>query len=74
MTDIAIDPYEATLQRLGRWLIVAGVLVWGIWLVMELTGGQPQLEFFLPLHLTGVIPGSILSRWSAVRRWVKRRS
>jgi hypothetical protein len=61
------------IQRLGRWLILAGVLVWGVWLAVKLFGGEPQVEYFLPAHLSGVIPGSIMSRWGAVKRWLTRR-
>ena len=61
------------IQRLGRWFILAGVLVWGVWLAVKLFGGEPQVEYFLPVHLSGVIPGSIMSRWGAVKRWLDRR-
>ena len=69
VTDIALETREASIQRTGRWMIVAGVLVWGVWLIAKLIGGEPELQYFLPLHLLGVIPGSILSRWSALKRW-----
>ena len=59
----------ATLERIGRWLIVGGVLVWVMWLAVKLAGGRPQLEYFLPIHLAGVVPGAILSRWSVLSRW-----
>ena len=59
----------ATLERIGRRLIFVGVLVWVIWLAVKLAGGRPQLEYFLPIHLAGVIPGAILSRWSVLSRW-----
>jgi hypothetical protein len=59
----------ATLERIGRWLIVLGILVWGVWLVVKIAGGGPQLEYFLPIHLAGVVPGSVLSRWSTLNRW-----
>ena len=59
----------ATLERIGRWLILVGVLVWGVWLVAKLSDGEPQLEYFLPIHLAVVVPGSILSRWSTLSRW-----
>jgi hypothetical protein len=72
VTDIVVDPRGDTFQRLGRWLIVAGILVWGVWLIVKLTGGEPQLEYFLPLHLSGVIPGSIMSRWGSIKGWRKR--
>lgn len=59
----------ATLERIGRWLILAGVLVWGVWLVVKLSDGEPQLGYFLPIHLAVVVPGSVLSRWSTLSRW-----
>jgi hypothetical protein len=67
------DERIAKLQRIGRWLILAGVSVWGVWFVVKLTGGDPQVQYFLPFHLGGVIPGSILSRWRTIRRWFNRR-
>ncbi len=63
----------ARLQRVGRYLIFAGVLVWGVWLAVKLGGGEPNVQYFLPFHLAGVIPGSILSRWGAIQRFLKRR-
>lgn len=70
VTDTVGDSRAANLQRMGRPLIVAGILVWGVWVIVKLTGGDPQLEYFLPFHLLGVIPGSILSRWATVKRWI----
>ncbi len=67
------DERLARIQRRGRWLIFLGVLVWGVWLVVELMGGDPHVRYFLPLHLGGVIPGSIMSRWGAIRRRLNRR-
>ena len=64
----------ARIQKIGRYLILAGVLVWGVWLAVKLSDGEPQVQFFLPFHLGGVIPGSIMSRWGAIRRWLDRRS
>jgi hypothetical protein len=74
VTATASTASRAGLERIGRWMIVAGVLVWGVWLIVKLTGGQPHLEYFLPTHLLGVIPGAIFSRWSKVQRWRNRRS
>ena len=65
---------QATFQRIGRRLIAIGILVWGVWLIAKLSGGDPQLRYFLPVHLLGVIPGAILSRWSSVKQWRNRRS
>ena len=63
----------ARVQRIGRWLILVGVLVWGVWLLVKMTGEDPNLKFFLPFHLSGVIPGAILSRWGSISAWIKRR-
>ena len=62
----------ATLERIGRRLVVLGILVWVVWLAVKLAGGQPRLEYFLPIHLAGVVPGAILSRWSVFSRWSRR--
>ncbi len=59
----------SNLERIGRRLILLGLLVWVVWLVVKFSGGNPPLEYFLPVHLLGVIPGSVLSRWSAISRW-----
>jgi hypothetical protein len=52
-----------TLRKAGRLLIAAGVLVWAVYAVVWLAGGDPDVRQFLPFHLAGVIPGAILSRW-----------
>ena len=76
VTEPAITAADARLTRIqksGRWLILTGVLVWGVWLVVKLLGGEPHVQYFLPFHLSGVIPGSIMSRWGAITRWLDRR-
>ena len=52
-----------TLRKAGRFLILAGVVVWAIYAVVWLAGGDPEVRYFLPFHLSGVIPGAILARW-----------
>jgi len=52
-----------TMRRSGRLLILAGVLVWAIYAVVWLAGGEPEARYFLPFHLSGVVTGSILARW-----------
>ena len=64
----------ARIQRIGRYLILSGVIVWAVWLAVELSGGEAQVQYFLPFHLSGVIPGSIMSRWGAIRRRLDRRN
>ncbi len=61
-----------TRRWLGRWLVLAGVAASGVSAVLALTGHEPAVEDFLPYHLAGVIPGSILSRWESIRRVVRR--
>lgn len=60
-------------RRIGVVLILTGVSVWGIWLVVKLAGGDPDVSAFLPFHLAGVVPGSVLSRWDSIRRLMNRR-
>ena len=69
MTQTIKRADAATVERIGRRLVVLGVLVWVVWLAVKLAGGQPRLEYFLPIHLAGVVPGAILSRWSVLMRW-----
>ena len=52
----------------GRVLILAGVAVWGIYAMVWTTGGEPDGRHYLPVHLSGVIPGAILARWDWIRR------
>ena len=52
-----------TLRKAGRYLILAGALIWAIYAVVWLAGGEPEVRHYLPFHLSGVIPGAILSRW-----------
>ena len=77
MTEPSTNVDNARLTRIqmtGRWFILAGVLVWGVWLIAKLLGGEPHVQYFLPFHLSGVIPGSIMSRWGAITRWLDRRN
>lgn len=59
---------------LGRVLILAGVAVWIPYLALKLAGREPELLYFLPFHLMGVIPGAVLSRWRQLKRLVGPRS
>jgi hypothetical protein len=52
---------------LGRWMIAAGVAVWGVFVIVWLAGAEPHAGSFLPFHLGGVIPGFILARWDLLR-------
>ena len=53
-------------------MLLAGVTVWLIYGIVWLLGYQPQVGHFLPFHLSGVIPGAVLSRWQTVSRWFSR--
>ena len=50
-------------RSIGRLLILAGASVWLVFGVIWLWGGDPDVGSFVPVHLAGVIPGAILSRW-----------
>ena len=67
-------PATDRLQIVGRILIVAGVAVWVVYLIVRMAGADPGVGWFLPVHLLGVIPGAILSRWGTIRRWLGRDS
>lgn len=68
-----MPPMESTTRRkVGRGLIYAGVAVWGVYVIVALTGGEPEGAKYLPYHLVGVIPGSIISRWHQIERLWKR--
>jgi hypothetical protein len=52
-----------TMRKAGRLLILAGVMVWVIFGIVWLAGGDPDVRRYLPFHLSGVIPGAIMARW-----------
>ncbi|NQV05910.1 hypothetical protein HQ535_05120 [bacterium] len=52
-----------TRHTAGRLLIAAGVLVWLGFAVAWLAGAHPDAGRFVPFHLAGVIPGTVLTRW-----------
>jgi hypothetical protein len=55
--------------RLGRALILLGVLAWVPYAAFRYgLGWDVPLGPFLSLHLAGVIPGSVLLRWDQLRR------
>ncbi len=53
-------------------LLGGGIAVWAGYAAVWLAGGEPGVESFLPFHLSGVIPGSLLARWDAIRRLFDR--
>jgi hypothetical protein len=59
-------------KRIGRILILAGVCVWIPYFLLRLSGMHPQVMYFLPFHLMGVIPGAVISRWPQIRRLFDR--
>ncbi len=63
---------HSRVERWGMWLIVAGVLVWPVYVGLRLAGMAVDVETVLPFHLAGVIPGAILKRWSTWRRLWRR--
>ncbi len=63
---------KTTIERIGGLLILVGAAVWVVWLVVRLAGGDPQVGDYLPFHLAGVIPGSLLARWHAIKRLIRR--
>ncbi len=61
-----------TTRRIGRVLILAGVAVWVPFFALKFTGREPNVAYFLPFHLSGVIPGAILARWHQIKRLFRR--
>lgn len=59
-------------ERVGTWLVIAGVSVWIPYFLLKFLGESPALEAFLPFHLAGVIPGFILRRWQWLQRLWRR--
>ncbi|MDF1595011.1 MAG: hypothetical protein P1T08_02760 [Acidimicrobiia bacterium] len=72
MSQTIDDQQLSRLRWIGRRLILLGVSVWAVWLIVKATGGDPQVEHYLPFHLGGVLPGSIMARWSSVRKIFRR--
>ena len=61
-------------RRVGRFLILAGVLAWAPYAFLRyLMGVEVPVWPFLGVHLAGVIPGSILSRWDRFRALLGKR-
>lgn len=60
-------------QRIGGVLIAGGVLAWGPYFLLKFAGAEVEIEPFLAVHLSGVIPGFILRRYDWIRRLLRRR-
>lgn len=59
---------QPSARAVGRVLILLGVAVWVPYAVMLITGQEPDIKVFLPVHLAGVIPGAVLTRYVWLRR------
>ncbi|RME84054.1 MAG: hypothetical protein D6775_06555 [Caldilineae bacterium] len=59
-------------KRIGEILIAVGVLAWAPYFLMKLAGAEAEMEPFLVVHLSGVIPGFILRRYDWIRRLLRR--
>jgi hypothetical protein len=59
-------------RKLGRTLIIAGVCVWIPYFALKMTGAHPDIMLFLPVHLSGVIPGAIMARWPQIKGLIGR--
>ncbi|MBI2847091.1 MAG: hypothetical protein HYX82_04330 [Chloroflexi bacterium] len=52
-------------ETLGTWLIFVGVLAWVPYAILKwMMGLHPPVLPFLAVHLSGVIPGFILKRYT----------
>jgi hypothetical protein len=60
VTDEKIYNPALTRYRLGTVLVWLGVLVWAPFILLRVTGEQPSMSLYLPLHLLGVMGGSRL--------------
>lgn len=60
-------------ERLGRLLILVGVVAWLPYGILKYGMGQEVVMYpFLTVHLLGVIPGFILRREALLRRLFSR--
>ena len=60
-------------ERLGRALILVGVVAWLPYGILKYGMGQEVVMYpFLTVHLLGVIPGFLLRRESLLRRLFSR--
>ena len=55
-------------RKIGLTLLIGGISVWAVYGIVWLAGAEPDVRAFLPFHLGGVISGSLLNRWDAIRR------
>jgi hypothetical protein len=67
-----------TRRRIGRIFLWIGAAAWLPYVLLKYVLGHPDTPMtpYLICHLSGVIPGSIISRWPWIRagaRWLARR-
>ncbi len=53
-------------------MILAGIAVWVPYFTLKVAGQDPEVMYFLPFHLGGVIPGAIMARWHQLKRLIRR--
>jgi hypothetical protein len=64
---------KSRLTILGNVLLVLGVAVWAVYALNRWgLGKEVEVGRFLPYHLAGVIPGSLLRHRHRLQRWFKR--
>lgn len=54
-------------------MILFGVAAWVPYAALLFTGNEPDIRFFLPVHLAGVIPGAFLTRYVWLRQKLEAR-
>ncbi|MBI4328623.1 MAG: hypothetical protein HY685_02010 [Chloroflexi bacterium] len=54
-------------RRWGNILVTLGVLVWVPYFSLKSLGWDPPIYYFLPFHLSGVIPGVFLRYYQNLR-------
>ena len=59
-------------RTIGLGLLVWGTLVWVVYFILKYAGSPVAVLDFLPYHLIGVIPGSLLYRWESWRAWARK--
>ena len=63
-------------KSIGLGLLIWGGLVWVVYFILKFAGTPVAVTDFLPYHLIGVIPGSVLYRldaWRKLARTLRRR-
>ncbi len=63
------------LDWLGIMLVAIGVFAWVPYIALGLTGASPSVLPFLSLHLTSIIPGTLIRQRRRIKKlalWIKR--